>query len=471
MVGCEAMDDIYCIILAAGLGKRLSGDTPKAIASTREGALIDHVLDSVSVLSPKKTVVVVGHKRELVESHLKNSKHYASLGVTFALQESQQGTGDAARSALPALEGCTGTVIITYADHPLFKKETLEHFIEYHQHKKATLSMISFQASPPNSYGKIVRDREGNIRSITENKDCNPEEKLISEVNSGVYAVDSSFLKPALHALTNENAQKEYYLTDIVQKAVEEGQTVAAFSLGDPSEAAGVNTLADLAYVNSVLGGRQLRALQESGVVFDAIETCTIEPGVRIENGARIGPGVHLAGNTTIARGAYCEGYSRIVDTTIAENAEVRLYCRIESAAIGVRATVGPFAHIRPGTNLSADVRIGNFVETKNATLQEGAKASHLTYLGDCSIGANTNIGAGTITCNYDGVKKSHTTIGDNVFIGSNSALVAPVIIESGALVAAGSVITKDVPKDSLALGRAKQEIKENWGSKRRTKA
>lgn len=464
------MEDIYCIILAAGLGKRLGGEIPKALVRTRQASLIGHVLEGVKDLNPKKTVVVVGHGRELVEQHLQESPHHSKLNITFAYQETQQGTGDAVRAALPELEDHTGTVVITYADHPLFRAETLRHFIEYHQHKNATLSMISFQSAPPNSYGKIVRDAKGNILRITENKDCNPEERLVSEVNSGVYAVDSSFLKPAIDSLTNENAQNEYYLTDIVQKATSEGQSVAAFSLGDPTEAAGVNTNTDLSYVNSILAQRHLRELEESGVIFDAIETCTIEPGVTIHPGARIGPGVHLAGATTIGSGVFCEGYTRIQDTTIDKGAEVRLGCRIESASIGARATVGPFAHIRPGTSLAADVRIGNFVETKNAILDEGAKASHLSYLGDCVVGKNSNIGAGTITCNYDGQKKSQTSIGEGVFVGSNSALVAPVTIKSGALVGAGSVITKNVPENALALGRARQENRENWLKKTPTK-
>lgn len=465
------MDDMYCIILAAGMGKRLGGDRPKAIATTREGTLIDHVLEGVSALKPKKTIVVVGHGRSLVEDHLRQSKHYTSLGITFAHQESQQGTGDAVRCALPHIEGCTGTVVITYADHPLFTQETLTHFVEYHHFKKSTLSMISFQAAPPNSYGKIIRDGNKNVVCITENKDCNPEERLVSEVNSGVYAVDSSFLKPAIDSLSNDNAQREYYLTDIVAKATTEGQTVSAYTLGDPNEAAGVNTTSDLAHVNAVLTKRHLNRLQENGVIFDAIKTCSIDPLVTVESGARIGPGVHLRGTTKIGSGAVCEGYTHITNSTIEENAEIRMGCRVDSSFIGPRVTVGPFAHIRPGTSLDADVRIGNFVETKNAILKEGAKASHLTYLGDCTVGKNSNIGAGTITCNYDGQKKSETIIGENVFIGSNSALVAPVTIESGALVGAGSVITKNVPKDSLALGRSRQENREGWASKPKSKS
>jgi bifunctional UDP-N-acetylglucosamine pyrophosphorylase/glucosamine-1-phosphate N-acetyltransferase len=462
------MEDIYCVILAAGLGKRLGGELPKAITMTRQGTLIDLVLTSLSSVKPKKTVIVTGHKRELVESHLAASAASRDHVVEFAYQSEQLGTGHAARCALPLLQGCNGTVIITYADHPLFTQSTLEHFLAFHAFKKATLTMISFTAPPPNGYGRIIRGTRGEVLSITEAKDCSPEQLLISEVNSGVYAVDSAFLKPALEALTNENAQREYYLTDIVAKASSEGQTVCAFPLGDATEAAGVNNRADLAFVNSVLSGRQIRAMENSGVIFDSPASCSIEPLVTIQPGARIGPNVQLQGNTSIAEGVIIEGSSLIIDSSIGRGVVVKHGCRIEGAIIGSNSSVGPFANVRPETTLGAEVRIGNFVEVKNATLNDGAKASHLTYLGDCTVGANSNIGAGTITCNYDGYSKSKTTIGDNVFIGSNSCLVAPLTIGDGALVAAGSAITSDVPADALALGRATQTNKQGWAKVRR---
>jgi bifunctional UDP-N-acetylglucosamine pyrophosphorylase/glucosamine-1-phosphate N-acetyltransferase len=462
------MEPIYCVILAAGLGKRLGGDNPKAITQTREGALIDLVLSSLATLKPTKTVIVVGHKRELVEKHVRASIAAQGHSIEFAFQEEQLGTGHAVRCALPQLANCKGTVVLTYADHPLFTSETLTHFLSYHSFKKATVSMISFTAPPPHSYGRIVRGAKGEVLRITEAKDCNPEELLIAEANSGVYAVDSSFLKPAIESLSNSNAQKEYYLTDIVAKATKEGQSVCAFPLGDAREAAGVNTLSDLSFVNSVLAQRQMYALQGSGVLFDDPSSCTIDPSVTIEPSARIGPHVQLKGTTRIGANAVLEGSSLIIDSAIHTGASVRLGCRVEGSIIGEDTSVGPFAHLRPGTNLGADCRVGNFVETKNAHLADGAKASHLTYLGDCSVGKDSNIGAGTITCNYDGYKKSKTTIGQGVFIGSNSCLVAPLTIGDGALVGAGSVITKDVPADALALGRAEQTEKLGWAKARR---
>jgi bifunctional UDP-N-acetylglucosamine pyrophosphorylase/glucosamine-1-phosphate N-acetyltransferase len=303
---------------------------------------------------------------------------------------------------------------------------------------------------------------------IVETKDCNPEELLISEVNSGIFAVDLAFLKPAVEGLTNDNAQREFYLTDIVSRAVGEGQQVVAFPLGDPREAAGVNNLSDLHFVNSTLANRQIASLQSEGVHFVDPVSTFIDPQVTIAPGAKIGPNVQLRGETTIASDVVIEGSALLIDAKVAAQAEIRFGSRVEGAVIGEAASVGPFAHLRPGTTLGKHVRVGNFVEIKNSQLANGAKASHLSYLGDATIGAETNIGAGTITCNYDGYRKSKTEIGGGVFVGSNSCLVAPVNVGAGALIAAGSVITRDVPEDALALARAEQITKPGWAKKRR---
>jgi bifunctional UDP-N-acetylglucosamine pyrophosphorylase/glucosamine-1-phosphate N-acetyltransferase len=462
------MPPTLSIILAAGLGKRLGGELPKAIAQTRQGALIDLVLAGLTPLKPQKTVIVVGHKRDLVEEHVSQSAAAKGHTIEFAYQHEQLGTGHAVRCALPHLKGCTGTVLISYADHPLYTSETLTHFVNFHSFKNSTLSLISFNAPPPNGYGKIVRSAGGEVLRIVEAKDCNPEELLISEVNSGIFAVDSAFLKPAVEGLTNDNAQKEYYLTDIVSKAVGEGQRVVAFPLGDPREAAGVNNLQDLHFVNSTLASRQIAGMQSEGVHFIDPDSIFIDPQVTIAPGAKIGPNVQLRGETTIASNVVIEGSALLIDAKVASQAEIRLGSRVEGAVIGEATSVGPFAHVRPGTTLGSHVRIGNFVEIKNSQLADGAKASHLTYLGDASVGAETNIGAGTITCNYDGFNKSKTEIGSGVFVGSNSCLVAPVKVGTGSLVAAGSVITKDVPEDALALARAEQVNKPGWAKKRR---
>lgn len=462
------MDKICCIVLAAGAGKRMGGDLPKAIVQTREKALIDHLLEALKPLKPSSTIVVVGHRQELLRKHLSQTPSGAGHSITIVTQEEQLGTGHAVRCALPALTDFKGTVLITYADHPLFTGETLSLFAAYHAFKKATVTMLSFKTPPPHSYGRIIRDASGCVLRITEARDCSPEEALVTEANSGFYAVDSSFLKPAVESLTNNNAQGEYYLTDIVQKASKEGQTVAAFALPDATEAAGVNSPRDLALVNEVLMRRQIEKLQGEGVVFVDPKSCFLDSSVSIGRGASIGPNVQLRGSSTIGEGVIIEGTAIIKDSSIASNAAIKLGCHIEGAVVGRETSVGPFANVRPGTNLGAHVRVGNFVETKNATLHDGAKASHLSYLGDCSVGKDTNIGAGTITCNYDGYQKASTTIGEKVFIGSNSALVAPVTIGDGALIAAGSVVTRDVPPEALGIARAKQENKEGWERERR---
>lgn len=462
------MEQICCVVLAAGIGKRMGGNLPKALTKTREKALIEHVLDSLSLLKPSKTVIVVGHGREALESHVRASASARGHAITFAVQEKPLGTGDAARAALAAVASFQGTVLITYADHPLFTSETLGSMVAFHTFKKATVTMLTFQVPAPNGYGRIVRHEKGNVLRITEAKDCTPEELLTSEVNSGVFAVDSSFLKPAVEALEPNNAQGEYYLTDIVEKAAKEGQTVAAFPLGNAEEAAGVNNLAELHFVNEVLKRRHVTKLREDGVIFDDPASCLLDATVSVEPGAHIGPNVQLRGTTSIGAGAIIEGTSLIIDSQIAPGALIKLGSRIEGASIGELSTVGPFANVRPGTVLGREVRVGNFVETKNTTMRDGAKASHLTYLGDCTVGEHANIGAGTITCNYDGYRKAETLIGKGAFIGSNSALVAPVAIGEGAVVAAGSVITRDVPKDALGVARARQENKDGWAQLRR---
>lgn len=462
------MEQICCVVLAAGIGKRMGGNLPKAITKTREKALIDHVLDSLSLLKPTKTVIVVGHGREALESHVRASASAAGHSIEFAVQEKPLGTGDAVRAALPAVSSFRGTVLITYADHPLFTAETLRDLVTFHTFKKATVTMLTFQVPPPNTYGRIIRHEKGHVLRITEAKDCSPEELLTREVNSGVFAVDSSFLKPAIDSLEPNNAQGEYYLTDIVEKATKEGQTVASFPLGNAEEAAGVNTPAELHFVNDVLKRRHVAKLRESGVIFDDPASCILDAAVTIEAGAHIGPNVQLRGKTSVGAGAIIEGTSLIIDSHVAPGALIKLGSRVEGSSIGELSTVGPFANVRPGTVLGKEVRVGNFVETKNTTMRDGAKASHLTYLGDCTVGEHANIGAGTITCNYDGYHKAETSIGKGAFIGSNSALVAPVAVGEGAVVAAGSVITRDVPKDALGVARARQDNKEGWAKARR---
>ena len=465
------MDKLAVVVLAAGLGKRMGKDLPKVILKTRERPLIQHVLTTANSLNPERIVVVVGHKRELVEETVSSGASeglYPKEKIRYALQSSQKGTGDAVKAALPELEGFVGTVVILYGDVPITRVETLRSLIERHHADKATLSLVVLHSDQFTAYGRILRDDSGHVSRIVELKDCSPLQVGIRELNPGIYAVDSSFLAPAVSELKNENAQKEYYLTDIVQRAAEEGQSISSIITADAGEVQGVNTPVDLEVVNRILRERQVLNLVNNGVIIEDSASLYLDPEVKIASGCVVGPQVQIRGKSSLKTGVKIEGCALIIDSEIEEEATIKFSCRIESSKIGKETQIGPFAHLRAGTILGEDVKVGNFVETKQAVLHNGAKASHLSYLGDCEVGKESNIGAGVITCNYDGVNKHRTKIGENTFIGSDTCLVAPVSVGDGALIGAGSVITKDVPKDALGLSRAPQTIREEWAAKRR---
>lgn len=467
------MESTAVIVLAAGLGKRMRSSGPKACIETMEGlALVEHVLSAAARISPSKLVVVTGHQRELVEERVSRgakSGLYSGKLVHFANQPEQLGTGHAVKCALPEIAGFKGTVVILYGDVPLIQSSTIERLINLHRAEKATISLITNRSIAPNKLGRIVRDKSSKyVERIVETVDCSPAELLIDELNSGIYAVDSAFLAPAVNALTTDNAQKEYYLTEIVGKASREGQIVQPVYHDDAAELQGVNTPVDLASVNEVLRQRRVEQLLSAGVVIVDPKTTHIGHNVSIAPGAVIGPNVQLLGSTEIESGVVIEGSAYLKDCKIAIDAVIRFGVRAESATIGPKSSVGPFAHLRPGTVLGCEVRVGNFVETKNSELKDGSKAPHLAYLGDTELGEKSNFGAGSITCNYDGQKKERTKIGKNSFIGSNSTLVAPVEIHDGAYVGAASIITEDVPADSLVITRAERVEKPGWAKKHR---
>jgi len=458
------------VILAAGLGKRMGSDLPKVMVSTSDKPLIHHVLAAISPLNPNRTVVVTGHKRELVEGSIRaeGAKHgYNPAAVTFSLQAEQRGTGHAVRCALPALDGFEGTVVILCGDMPLVRSETIGLLLESHRSRGATVSLMSFSSESP-GYGRIIRNAAGEVTAIREYRDCTPAEQQIREVNASLYAVESSFLTPALAGLRDTNAQGEFYLTDIVGYAVDQHLPVNAVLIADGDELHGVNTRTELARVNTILNQRRVRDLIEGGVTVSDPASLFIDEGVSVGAGVVIGPNVQLRGTTTVGAGTIIEGTALLTSCTIGAAARIKLGVVAEESVIGASAAVGPFAHLRTGTVLGEEVKIGNFVETKKAVLAAGAKASHLTYLGDCTVGEDTNIGAGTITCNYDGFRKSQTTIGRAVFIGSDTCLVAPVTVEDGAVIGAGSVITKRVEADALAFSRPPQVNKAGWSKRRR---
>lgn len=465
------MEAIAVIVLAAGRGKRTGQDDPKVLLRTSEDSLIGHVLRSTVALAPALLSVVVGYKRERVEEELSAAQRngaYGSTPISFAVQPEQLGTGDAVRAALPFLKEHVGAVLILCGDVPLVSTTTLRALIDTHQHSKATVTMLSASLEDPASYGRVLRGADGRVTGVREAKDCAPRELLINEVAAGIYVVDSAFLHPAIEALENKNAQSEFYLTDIVARAATEGQRVESVTLTKNDEFLGVNDLADLARVNEVLSRRRIERFSRAGVIFEHPTSCIVDATVSIAAGVRIGPNVQLRGATSLAAGVMLEGDALLIDAIVGERTLIRLGVRAQEVTIAENAAVGPFAHLRPGTKLGSGVHIGNFVETKNAYMHQQSKANHLTYLGDCEIGPRSNIGAGTITCNYDGYKKYQTTIGADVFVGSNTSLVAPVTVNAGATVGAGSVITQDVESDALGIARAPQVIKSGWSKRRR---
>ncbi len=464
------MDALAVIILAAGQGKRLGQNKPKGLAELAGKSFATHILNTVSRLNPAKVILVTGFQRELLEAHVLEEaprNAYAGNKISFAYQPQQLGTGDAVKAALPELKGFSGTVLILYGDSPLISIETLQKIITAHADSKATLSLLALKGYTDNHYGRLLRDTAGNIQKILEYKDCSTEQRSIDETNTGIYAVDSAFLEPAVNGIEPNNVQKEYYLTDIVERAAKEGQTVNVVLTTDQDEVLGINTPSELIDLQALYQRKRAIELIMQGATLEDPATCYIEASVKIGKSVRIGPNTIIKGNSEIADNVTIEGCCYLKDVKIAEGAEIKLSVRAESALIGKGASVGPFAHLRPGSDLGADSKVGNFVETKNAKLAAGAKASHLSYLGDCSVGAEANIGAGVITANYDGVKKHHTEIGERTFVGSNSTIIAPVKIGKDATVGAGSVINKDVEAGALALSRAELRIKTGWIERR----
>ncbi len=456
---------IFGVILAAGMGKRMKSELPKVLAPISGEPMVVRILNSITNLNLHRIAVVVGHKGEIVKEVV--HKHI-STEIIWADQKTQLGTGDAASCGVIALGDISGTVLITPGDTPLLSTTTLKNLLEAHLKANATVTLLSFKPSNSFGYGRILRDENGVVTGIREEKDCSEAEKQITEVNSGVYAVDSAFLQKALETLEAKNAQGELYLTDIVSKAHSEGQHIGAFLASDTNEFIGVNDHKQLAEAQKIAMDRKNEELLLNGVRMINASSVYVEDHVTIGSGTVLGPNIQIIGSSKIGSNVMFEGDALIINSIIEDDAIVKFGVRAENAKIGRGASVGPFAHLRPDTVLESEVKIGNFVEVKKSTLKAGAKASHLSYIGDAEVGKNANIGAGTITCNYDGYKKSKTIIGDNAFVGSNSSLVAPVTIGANAIVGAGSVITKDVASESLAVERSDQREISGWAKRKR---
>ena len=441
------------LILAAGKGTRMKSDLPKVIHKVNGIPMVKKILNELEKLGTEENILILGHKKEEILKELGEIK--------YAVQEEQLGTGHAIMQAENLLKDYEGDVMILCGDTPLLRHETLKAMYEAHKKSGVATTILTSVYENPFGYGRIVKNGE-KVTAIVEEKEADEETKKIKEVNAGVYCCNAKELFAALKKVTNNNEKGEYYLTDIVGIQVGEGKTVASFVLEDNREILGVNSKVELAEASKILRERKNTSLMEEGVILIDPTSTYIEETVKIGKDTVIYPTVMLQGNTVIGENCEIIGCTRIIDSTLGNDIRIESSV-IEESIVDDKVTMGPFAHLRPKSHLKEKVHIGNFVEVKKSTLEYGVKAGHLTYLGNATVGKDTNIGAGTITCNYDGVNKFDTVIGENVFIGSDTMLVAPVNIGDKAITGAGSVITKDVASRALAVERNKQIIKFEW--------
>lgn len=452
------MDNINAVILAAGEGTRMKSKMPKVLHEVMGRPMVKRVVDTAKDLEAKNICVVTGHMSETVQEALKDE------GVSFAVQEKQLGTGHAVMQAEEYINE-NEDVLILYGDTPLIKAETLKKLIEYHRSENNGVSIISAIVEDSVGYGHIIRDKDGNFVKNVEYKDATPEEKLVKEINSGIYCFKGSSLKKALKLITNDNAQGEYYLPDALEIILKSGEKVNAMTIGDVTEFFGVNNRVQLAQANKIMQKRINEKHMLNGVtIIDPTDTY-IADDVEIGMDTIIYPGCVLEGKTVIGDDCKIGPDTRLTDMTLASNVTIQYTVAMESE-IGSGTKVGPFAYIRPNSKIGENIKIGDFVEVKNSVIGNGTKVSHLTYIGDSDVGERINFGCGTVTVNYDGHKKFRTTIEDDVFIGCNANLVAPVTLKKGSYVAAGSTITKDVPEKSLAVARNRQTNIDGWTKK-----
>lgn len=447
------MMDYAAIVLAAGKGTRMKSNLCKVLHEIAGRPMIFYVLDSARDAGIRKICVVVGHQADKVKKILEDQD------VSFELQEPQLGTGHAVESARNSFRDFTGHILVICGDIPLVQSSTLKSMIDFHEKNQSRLTVMTAAVQAPHGYGRIVRTESGLIRSIVEEKDASESERNINEINAGVYLVESKLLFELLTRLRPNNAQGEYYLTDIILEANNDGISVHAYRINEFSEASGINSRADLAYVSKKIFKLIANMHMMAGVTIIDPATTYIDWDVKIGVDTAIWPGVVITGTTVIGERCSIEPHVFVSDSEIHDEAKILLGSRLNQAHVYEGASVGPMAHLRPDSKIGKNCKVGNFVEVKKTTLGDGSKASHLTYLGDSEIGANVNIGCGTITCNYDGRKKHKTVIGDNSFVGSDVQFVAPIKIGEGCVIGAGSTITKDVPDRSLAVTRAKQKV------------
>lgn len=462
---------VQAVVLAAGRGVRMCSELPKVLHRLCGRTLVERAVRSVLGLRPLRVVIVVGFGADLVRKEIEELAKGGSLGPTEIVcitQEEQLGTGHAMQIALPALRSDAEEVIILPGDVPLLDDALMLEFVEDFRRSAAALGVLTCTPPDAASFGRIVRDGQGVLRGIVEKKDCTSEQLALREINSGVYAARYAFLREALPTLKNNNAQREFYLTDIVAYGVQSTAKVAGYCSPQWERLLGANSRRELSELERMRRLELAGMWMDRGVTFEDPASVYLEEEVTLGRDVFLGAGVRLRGTTSVGDGTVIDGGTFITSAIVGPGVHIKPGCVIEDSRIGAACAIGPFAHLRPGSELCDTVRIGNFVETKKTTLGRGAKANHLTYLGDATIGAEANVGAGTITCNYDGVNKHQTVIGEGAFIGSNSCLVAPVTVGKEAYVGAGSTITKEVPPGSLGIGRSRQQNIAEWTTRKK---
>ena len=456
---------VHIVILAAGKGTRMKSALPKVLHRVAGLPMIAHVLAAAAALTPRSTTVVVGHQADLVRSALLGISGYS--GLTVVVQEPQLGTGHALLVAEPALRQAAGTLVLLSGDVPLLTPDTLKRLVDRHEATKAAATIVTAIVDDPHGYGRIVRSGE-QIARIVEEKDASPAERAIREINSGIYAFALEGLFDAVRGIAVNNVQKEYYLPDLVAIFRARGRVVETVTVPRPEEVLGINSRLELAAVGHIVREKKTTELMAAGVSIDDPATTYIDRDVVVGADTVIHPGVSLEGSTTVGSGCEIHSGVRIVNSRIGQGVVVHNHCVITDTSIGDQASVGPFAHLRNGASVGAGAKVGNFVEMKKTSLGAGSKSMHLSYLGDAVIGANVNIGAGTITCNYDGVTKQTTTIEDGAFIGSDTQLIAPVTVGKDAYVGTGTTVRENVPPGALAVSAGKQRNIADWVQKKR---